>query len=331
MPALWGRLFFIRDCHGKITAGFSYTLLRIRSYRTVKKQKSFPYSFFLVTFLWSWLIWLPLVLTNFGFLPLEKDLLSMINFPIIVLAAFGPAVGAFYCLRKFNGKGAVRQYLYGLLDVHFGWKAWLIPILVLGSSTWIAWILPELWGEPRLGMYLPAVWVFPFWVLIMVFLGGGQEELGWRGYILDHMEARFGPWLGNLILGTVWAIWHLPLFFIPGSTQIFMPFLAFLLNTIGYSWFFAWVRLSSGKRTLAGLVVHGWANAFAALFPILVMAADAAQPRYWIWAGLNFAIGLITMVVRSQIRRSTKAKGAVRLVNGAVISQPEQQPAVRRR
>jgi membrane protease YdiL (CAAX protease family) len=78
---------------------------------TVKKQKTFPYQFFVVTFLCSWLIWLPLVLTNFGF--------------------------------------------------------------------------------------LPSVWVFPLWLLMMVFLGGGQEELGWRGYILDHMEERFGTWLGT--------------------------------------------------------------------------------------------------------------------------------------
>jgi uncharacterized protein len=286
----------------------------------VKKQTSFPYQYFVVTFLWSWLIWLPLVLANFGFLPLEKSLLTIISFPIIILAAFGPAVGAFYCLRKFNGKGAVRQYLLSLFDLRFGWKAWLIPIVVLGSSTWFAWILPELWGEPRVDMYLPSVWVFPPWLLLMVFLGGGQEELGWRGYILDPMEERFGPWLGNLILGVVWALWHLPLFFISGSTQVFMPFWAFVLNTVGYSWFFAWVRQSSGKRTLAGLVVHGWANAFVPLFPIVVMATGVAQPRYWIWAGLNFAIGLITMLIRSQVTKSTQAGGAVHLSNDIVPS-----------
>jgi len=52
--------------------------------------------------------------------------------------------------------------------------------------------LPELWGEPRLEMLLPSVWVFLPYVLIMIFLGGGQEELGWRGYILDSLEERLG-------------------------------------------------------------------------------------------------------------------------------------------
>ena len=153
-------------------------------------------------------------------------------------------------------------------------------------------------------MLLPSLWVFPPYVLVMVLFGGGQEELGWRGYILDPLEARLGPWLGNLALGVVWAVWHLPLFFIAGTSQSFMPFAGFVLLTTGYSWFFAWVREVSGKRTWAGLITHGWANAFIPLFPTLVMAAGVAQQRYWIWVGLTFVIGLITMAIRSQKTRS---------------------------
>jgi membrane protease YdiL (CAAX protease family) len=260
----------------------------------------FPYQFFVVTFIWSWLIWLPLVLAGAGILPLEKDLQSTLSLPLTMLGAFGPAAGAFYCLRTLQGKGAIRDYLRSLLDLRFGWQAWLIPILVLGGSTWLAWILPELWGEPRLNMLLPSVWVFPPYVLIMILLGGGQEELGWRGYILDPMEERLGPWLGNLVLGVVWAVWHLPLFIIPGTSQTFMPFAGFMLLTVGYSWFFAWVRQTSGKRTMAGLYAHGLANAFIPLFPTLVMVEGAAQPRFWIWVSLTFVIGLVTMFFRSR-------------------------------
>ena len=118
------------------------------------------------------------------------------------------------------------------------------------------------------------------------------------------MEARLGAWWGNLVLGVVWALWHLPLFFIPGTSQTFIPFAGFVLLTIGYSWFFAWVRESSGKRTLAGVITHGWANAFNSLFPPLVMVTGAAQPRFWIWVNLTFVIGLMTTFIRT---RKTKA------------------------
>ncbi len=264
----------------------------------MENKTGFPYRFFVVTFIWSWLIWLPLVLAGAGILPLGKDVLSMISMPVSVLAAFGPAVGAFYSLRTLKGKGAIREYLRGLLDFKFGWRAWIIPVLVLGGSTWLAWVLPELWGAPRLAMLLPSVWIFPVYVLVMVFLGGGQEELGWRGYILDPLEEKLGPWLGNLVLGVIWAVWHLPLYFIPGTSQTFMPFAGFMLLIIGYSWFYAWVRQVSGKRTLAGLMVHGWANAFVPLFPTVVMAEQAARPRYWIWVCLTLVIGLVTMFIR---------------------------------
>jgi len=260
-------------------------------------KPSFPYRFFVVTFAWSWLVWLPLVLASAGILPLGKDLVSALSTPATIVAAFGPAAGTFYCLKTLHGKDAIRQYLRGLLDFRLGWRAWLLPILVLGGSTWIAWMLPELWGEPRVEMLLPSVWMFPPWVLFVILLGGGQEELGWRGYILDPLEARLGPWLGNLVLGVIWAFWHLPLYFIPGTGQTFMPFAGFVLLTTGYAWFHAWVRQVSGKRTWAGLMSHGWANAFVPLFPTVVMVAGAAQPRYWIWVSLTFVIGLITIAL----------------------------------
>jgi membrane protease YdiL (CAAX protease family) len=266
----------------------------------MKTQTKFPYQFFVVTFLWSWLLWLPLVLAGAGIIPISKDLQSALVLPLVGLGAFGPAVGAFYCLRTINGKGAIRNYLRGLLDLRFGWKAWLFPILVFGGSTWLAWILPELWGEPRLKMLLPSVWVFLPYVLIMTFLGGGQEELGWRGYILDPMEERLGPWLGNLVLGVIWTCWHIPVFFIPGTSQTVMPFLAFMVLMIGYSWFYGWIRQVSGKRTMAGLIAHGWSNAFIPLFPIIVLTQGSAQPRFWLIASLTFLIGLVTMSLRSR-------------------------------
>ncbi len=269
----------------------------------MKKPTKFPYQFFVVTFLWSWLIWLPLVLAGADMLPLEKNLLTTLTIPVTMLGVFGPAAGAIYCLKTLHGKGAIRDYLRGLLDLRFGWKAWLIPILVYGVSTWLAWILPELWGEPRLKMLLPSVWVFPPYLLIMIVLGGGQEELGWRGYIVDHMEEKLGTWWGNLVLGVIWTFWHLPLFFIPGVSQPYMHFGGFMLLIIGYSWFLAWVRQVSGKRTMAPLVAHGVANAFIPLFPTLVMVQGVEQPRFWLWVSLSFLIGLVTQFLRSRTRK----------------------------
>lgn len=249
--------------------------LRVITGGKLETHSRVPYPGFVVTFTWSWLIWLPLVLAGAGILPLSRDLVIALSTPATILAAFGPAVGALYCLRTRHRPEALQAYLRGLKDFRFGWRAWLIPIVVFGASTWLAWILPELWGAPRLEMLLPSVWVFPPYVLLMILLGGGQEELGW-------------------------ALWHLPLFFIPGTGQMYMHFAGFVLLIIGYSWFYAWVRQTSGKRTLAAMISHGWANAFVPLFPTIVMVEGAAQPRYWLWVSLTFVIGLVTMALRSR-------------------------------
>lgn len=268
----------------------------------------FPYRFFVVTFAWSWLIWLPLVLAGAGIIPLGEDLLGAVTVPWIALGIFGPAAGALYSLQTLHGSGAVREYLRGLLDLRFGWWGWLAPPLLLGVTTWLAWILPELWGAPRVEMMLPAAWTFAPYLLLMVFFGGGQEELGWRGYILDPLEERLGPWLGTTVLGVVWAVWHVPLFFIPGTSQRFVPFVGFTIILVGYSYLYAAVREAAGKRTMAGLVAHGWANALVPLFPTIVMAEGVVQQRYWIWAGLTLLAGVVAMIVRPRTMPGGQAR-----------------------
>ena len=63
------------------------------------------------------------------------------------------------------------------------------------------------------------------WFAVMPVLIAGQiwvvvaEEFGWRGFALPRLQARYGSLGATLMLGTIWAIWHLPMFFVPGSPQ----------------------------------------------------------------------------------------------------------------
>jgi len=121
---------------------------------------SFPFRFFLITFIWSWILWTPLVLGSLKIIPLSGNLISILTFPAIVLGAFGPLAGALFVLHQEKGKGSTRKYLKGFLDFKLGWKVYVIPILIFGGSTFIAWFLPELLGEERLSMLLPSIWIY---------------------------------------------------------------------------------------------------------------------------------------------------------------------------
>ncbi len=64
-----------------------------------------------------------------------------------------------------------------------------------------------------------SVWQFVSFTLFILLFGPIPEELAWRGYALDHLQARYNPLHASLILGSFWLIWHLPLFFVSGSYQ----------------------------------------------------------------------------------------------------------------
>jgi uncharacterized protein len=237
---------------------------------------------------------------------LDEDISSSLTMPALFLGAFGPAVGACFSIWTLEGRSALMNFLRRFLSLRFGWKVWASMFVVLGSLSAVAWYIPELFGHDRLPMMLPNIYVIPIWWLLMVFLGGGQEEVGWRGYILEPLEARYGLWGGNIVLGLVWACWHIPLWFIPGSTQVYMPFIAFAIGTIGLSFFFSWLIKASGRRLLSGLIAHGTYNAFIPLFPTIVMESDVLQTRWWIHQILVLVVGILFMLRLTKNREASR-------------------------
>lgn len=255
-----------------------------------------PLRFFVVTYLWSWAIWSPLALAGLGVLQLDEGFRSVVTIPSGILGAFGPAVGACYSIWTLDGRQALFGFLKSFLSLRFGWKVWASIFAVFGLVNVVAWYVPELLGYDRLPMLLPSAFAFPFIWLVMVLALGGQEEIGWRAYILEPIETRFGFWAGNVVLGLVWAAWHIPLFFVPGSSQMFMPFVAFTLGLIGECFFFSWVMKASGGRPLSAVIAHGTINAFVSLFPTIVMEPDVVQVRWWIHQMLVLVAGILFML-----------------------------------
>jgi membrane protease YdiL (CAAX protease family) len=138
---------------------------------------------------------------------------------IYLAGAAVPLIAAIVATLLTGGKAGLRS----LLTRSFGWRfsplwylaAVLTPIVVTVAST-IAAVhsmgaeVPEPWFSPVFGM--------GFIVFFLIYDGLG-EEVGWRGLALPLLQARLGSLGGNLGIGVIWALWHLPLFFMPGSFQ----------------------------------------------------------------------------------------------------------------
>lgn len=260
----------------------------------------FPLRFFLMTFIWSWILWIPLVLCSYKIITISDRLLSSLTLPIVILGAFGPLAGALFVLRQEKDKRSIRKYLQGFLDLNLGWKAFIIPIIIFGGSTFIAWFFPELFGEERLSMLLPSIWIYIPCLIFMIFLGGGQEEFGWRGYALPILENKFGIWFANIVLGVIWAFWHIPLWFITGTSQTYMNFGGFILLMVGYSFILSWTKKISGNKSFSGLYAHGLSNSFISIMPTLTIQKNMPQTRFWIWVTLTLFIGILITVFRKK-------------------------------
>jgi len=262
---------------------------------TKKAKILFPYRFFLITFIWSWGFWfsIPIILSVLPFLAIFQ---KSITLPLLIIGTFGPLSGALYCLHK--EKHSIRDFLKQSLDFKMGWKTYLIPVVIFGGTTFIAWFLPELFGEKRLDILLPSIWIFIPCLFYMILFGGGQEEFGWRGYILPVLEKKYSIWRANILLGVIWACWHIPLWFIVGTSQRYMNFFGFVILSIGYSFILSWIRNKAHNKMFSGIYSHGVANALISIMPTIVMQDNMPQTRFWIWVFLTFATGFIITILR---------------------------------
>jgi hypothetical protein len=164
-----------------------------------------------LTFAWSWGIWGSRIL-------LERGVIEGV--PVLPnLGAFGPTVAAFLLVACANGVEGVGR-LAGRaiqLDYRRRWMlvALLLPPAVVGGALAVAVATDTTPTFPWAGQ--PEFLLVAFvWILL---LGGPvQEEFGWRGYPLEPLQERLAPLGGGLAVGLVWAVWHLPLFYIPSET-----------------------------------------------------------------------------------------------------------------
>lgn len=99
-----------------------------------------------------------------------------------------------------------------------------------------------------------------------IFLAAVLEEVGWRGYGEDSI-AQYCSWFKeSIIFGIVWALWHLPLFWIPGTYHYeiremnVLYMLNFLISVAPMGFITTWVYVKNGRSMLASIIFHLFIN-----------------------------------------------------------------------
>lgn len=100
------------------------------------------------------------------------------------------------------------------------------------------------------------------------------EETGWRGYALDRLQFTHSALVASLILGVVWSLWHLPMFFVEGwyhHENIGFLTLEFWMFHIGIVWLsvaFTWVYNNTRRSIIGAIILHAAINFTAQTFTL---------------------------------------------------------------
>lgn len=99
------------------------------------------------------------------------------------------------------------------------------------------------------------------------------EEIGWRGYALPRMAAHFGLGRASVLLGLIWAFWHLPQFFIPEADTYGQSFIVFVLQVTALSVAMAWLYAHTNGSLLLVMLMHSAVNNTKDIVPSAVPGA----------------------------------------------------------
>lgn len=225
------------------------------SHMTSTKSTS---KFYILLILLSIPFWVMGAMTGKG-LPLP------VNLPVSALMFICPLLSTLILVYRNERFGGIKQ-LFKLAFDHrkIKDKRWFIPTLVLMPCIMVlSYGVMLLLDRPLPDPNIPIMMLPVFFVLY--FFSAVGEELGFMGYLIEPMLARWSPFVSGLMMGAVWAIWHVvpyiqgnnPLTWIVGQC-IFTIFARVLI---------VWLYLNTGGSILPGILFHTMINVSWSLFP----------------------------------------------------------------
>ena len=199
-----------------------------------------------------------------------------------ILMAWTPTAAYALIHRRANPDNSLRRYVADLFATRVRLLPLLASILIPVIATVVVWLgYSRVSGQSPLDLVanlsVAAVFVMFFDSLIRGPLG---EEVGWRGYMQNELAKRFSLLKSSLIVGVIWGVWHLPLWFISGyqGIDLLLYILFFLTGLIAFSVIIGFVY-GRGRNLLYAILLHQMLNFTGRLLEIdelIVLAGSSA-------------------------------------------------------
>jgi membrane protease YdiL (CAAX protease family) len=266
-------------------------------------------TFFLLVFGLTWSFMITDALGSHGLLPFRLPI------PLLIVMGYMPTLAAVIVTGLTKGKAGVRALFGKLLIARVGLKWYAFVIFGFGAMSVAAIALANLFGGSNQSPILseeashfpgPIAMVLNVAMLYIVLGLINGEELAWRGFALPRLQAKYNALTSSVILGAIWGLFHLPLFFTTtGSSQAGASFLPFVYGTIILSILFTWVFNNTKGSVLLAYLFHAATNTWTRVFAI----DHATNPHIsQILTGITTLLAILIIVTMGAENLSRKTK-----------------------
>lgn len=218
--------------------------------------------FFLLTFAFTWIAWLA---TARLAAPGNSGVFGL-GGPVFLLGVFAPALVALALTAHGEGRAGVVRLLarIGRWQVDTRW--YLFAVSYLAATKLLAALIQRLatGAWPTFG---DMSWPLMLGAIMVSTLTQAGEEVGWRGYALPRLAQHLGLGGASVLLGVIWALWHLPLFFLPGSGSDGQSFPIYTLHVTTLSVVMAWMYWKTEGSLLLVMLMHASVNNTTGIVP----------------------------------------------------------------
>ena len=228
-------------------------------------------SFFVMATLFSWIVLVPYILSQWNILPNTKGFAVFFALNPFV----GPALASYIMHRTLGGKEAWQSVRNSVKQFKAGLKWYLFILIGLPAVMFLGMIVLNGGRIPNFHDINSSFFVGYLIQFVLIFFFGGPlaEELGWRGFALPLMQSRYGALKASLLLGVLWTLWHLPHFLTeaqgggPGTglKVFYINLPIFLVLCVSITIIMTWVFNHTKGNLFIAILLHTSINAFSTI------------------------------------------------------------------
>jgi uncharacterized protein len=248
--------------------------------------------FFLVTFALTWTAWLAPAAPGEG-------AFFGVGGPVFLFGVWAPAVLALALTAYEEGRAGVVRLLARIGQWQVGVRFYLFAIGYMAATKLLAALIHRIalgewptFGNTPLPLMLGAI-------LVSTWAQAG-EEVGWRGYALPRLATYLGLGGASVLLGVIWALWHVPLFYLQGSGSEGQSFPIYLLHVTALSVAMSWLYWKTEGSLLLVMLMHASVNNTTGIVPAAVPNAVntmsfGGSPVAWMTVGISWLIAALLL------------------------------------